>query len=112
MAESARHVIEHARRAGDVALENEGRGWLSGSYYQGPLSAAEAIRRCEELLAEVGEQSPIGEAVILGKLAGLRAMQGDFGQARADVERARTICADLGLAIELAERRLGGLRRA
>jgi len=64
-----------------------------------------------KLLADVGEQSPIGCAVILGKLGGLRAMRGDFERARADVERAREISAELGLAIYLATQEFWGVER-
>src|SRR5262249_20055399 len=109
VAETARQAVDHSQRAGDTSLANQARGWLSGSYYYGPLPAQDGIACCMKLLDEVGEQSPIGRAVILGKLGGLRAMRGDFEQARADVARARQICTELGLPIYLATQEFWGV---
>jgi len=111
VADTARKAVDYSQQAGDTSLANQARGWLSCSYYYGPLPAKQGIACCMKLLADVGEQSPIGCAVILGKLGGLRAMRGDFERARADVERAREISAELGLAIYLATQEFWGVER-
>src|SRR5262249_5539339 len=57
--------------------------------------APEGIRRCEQLLAEIGDHR-IGEAVILNHLAGLYAMQGRVDDARGRLARGCTIPEDMG----------------
>jgi tetratricopeptide (TPR) repeat protein len=58
----------------------------------------EGIRRCEQLRAEL-HGSRQAEAEILGALAGLYAMSGEFGRARALVRESDTILAEVGFSI-------------
>ena len=90
------HAISHARKAGDAREEAEGVGLFAGSVPYGPVPVEEAIRRCEEILAGAGGSRTV-EARTLRALAGLKAMVGQFEEARSLVDRARTIFEDLGL---------------
>jgi ATP/maltotriose-dependent transcriptional regulator MalT len=65
----------------------------------GPTPASEGIRRCEELLAST--RSRLIEANIVTSLAGLKAMRGNFKDARDFCARAETIYVDLGLRLSL-----------
>ena len=67
----------------------------------GPTPAAEGIRRCEAMRAEVRE-SPESEAVILRQLACLNAIVGRFELARELIATSNATYADLGLTLFLA----------
>jgi DNA-binding SARP family transcriptional activator len=95
------HTIEHARRAGALRVEASGLNLLLGSGLFGPLPVDEAIRRCEEVLTHPNEQQRI-EASACRALAVLRAMKGDFDDARALVGRDRAILEELGLGFQAA----------
>jgi DNA-binding SARP family transcriptional activator len=74
-AAASERALPHARRAGDRFEEREIVEWLVIAVLLGPAPAAEAIARCEGLLAETSGD-PLLEAQILGALAPLFAMQG------------------------------------
>ena len=87
--------IEHARRAGASREESDALGRYAGSGTYGPAPAEEIERRCGELLersAGTGYEAPA-----LRALAWVRAMQGQFDEARQLVQRSRAILEDLGL---------------
>ena len=67
----------------------------------GPTPAAEGIRRCEAMRAEVHE-SPESEGVILRQLACLNAIVGRFAVARELIATSNATYADLGLTLFLA----------
>ena len=94
-------AIEVARRAGDERTAAQSINLLLGASLYGPTPVAEAVRRCEELLAGPLEQRRIAAAAYRA-LAGLRAMEGNFDEARRLARQDRAILADLGLKVAAA----------
>jgi tetratricopeptide (TPR) repeat protein len=91
----AERVIEYARQAGDARLASRSAGTIAYVLLHGPTPVREAVPQCEELVASVsGDRS--AEAVLVGTLAVLRAMEGSFDEARALYRRGQTIAAELG----------------
>jgi class 3 adenylate cyclase len=99
--DALRRAIEHARRAGDSRTEAQSLNLLVGAIGFGPLPVAEGIRRCQEILDRPDEQRRV-RASALRALAGLKAMQGEFDEARATLATCRAILADLGLRVSAA----------
>jgi predicted ATPase/DNA-binding SARP family transcriptional activator len=99
--EAIRPAIEYAKRAGD----NTTYAWSIHNYLGagllGPCPATDAARRCEEVLARPHEALRI-RASAFRTLAVLRAMQGDFDDARRLVESDRALLDDLGLRMTAA----------
>lgn len=91
----------HARRAGDRHGYYESLTWIASSLWFGPTPAAEGIRRCEAMRAEVRE-SPEAEAAILRELASLNAIAGRFAVARELLATSNATYADLGLTLQVA----------
>ena len=91
----------HARRAGDRHEYYEILTWIASSLWFGPTPAAEGIRRCEAMRAEVRE-SPESEAAILRQLACLNAIVGRFALARELIATSNATYADLGLTLYVA----------
>jgi class 3 adenylate cyclase/tetratricopeptide (TPR) repeat protein len=100
-AEAAKIGLVHARRA--EAAQEEARlvDEICSALLFGPAPADEAIERCEQLLTESGG-SRVTEANVSSSLAGLRAMRGDFDEARASIAASRGVYADLGLRFAIA----------
>jgi class 3 adenylate cyclase/tetratricopeptide (TPR) repeat protein len=92
-------AIGYARKAGDAQEEARSIDNLCTVLLLGPTPADEGIRRCEDLLAAT--RSRMMEANIDTSLAGLRAMRGEFDEARELCGRAETIYEDLGLRLSL-----------
>jgi len=104
-AEALERALEHARLAGDLREEATLVALLAFSLYYGPTPVEEAILRCEGFLEEVtGDRSL--EAAIENTLAGLRAMLGEFDEARRLWLRASTQYEELGLNFRRAARSL------
>ena len=95
------HAAAHARRAGDRYGYYESLTWIASSLWFGPTPAAEGIRRCEAMRAEVRE-SPESEASILRELASLNAIVGRFAVARELLATSNATYADLGLTLQVA----------
>jgi hypothetical protein len=68
---------------------------LATALFWGPEPVHTAITRCEGLLAEA-EENELMRANVLAALAGLRALNGDFGKARHSQVAATKIYRDLG----------------
>ena len=95
-AEALDLALEQARLAGDLREEARFVALLAVSLYYGPTPVEEAVARCERFLTEVtGDRSL--EAAIENTLAGLRAMLGEFDEARRLWVGARTKYDELGL---------------
>ena len=93
-AAAAERAGEHARLAGDPRQEaRAASGYAMASLY-GPTPVAEAIARCEQLLAETSDKRL--EGLVLCLLAPLRAMQGEFEAARTLYARGRALLDDIG----------------
>ena len=94
-------AIEHARRAGDARTEAQSLNLSIGAAFFGPMPATDAIRLCEEILADPVQQQR-NRASALRALAGLKAMVGSFGEARELVDAHKTIVQELGLRVTAA----------
>jgi tetratricopeptide (TPR) repeat protein len=94
-AAAADQVVEHARQAGDSRLSARSAGTIAWILLQGPTPVSEAIPQLEALIASV-EADRTAEAVLVGSLAVLRAMDGDFDGARDLYRRGEAIAAELG----------------
>jgi ATP/maltotriose-dependent transcriptional regulator MalT len=95
-AEALEIAHEQARLAGDLREEARFVALLAVSLYYGPMPVEEAVARCERFLTEVtGDRSL--EAAIENTLAGLRAMLGEFDEARRLWIAAYTKYDELGL---------------
>jgi class 3 adenylate cyclase/tetratricopeptide (TPR) repeat protein len=102
-AEALERALEHARLAGDVREEATVIALLAVALYYGPTPVEVAISRCEGFLTEVtGDRSV--EAAVGNSLAGLRAMRGDFEEARKLWAAARKQYEELGLNFRRAAR--------
>jgi class 3 adenylate cyclase/tetratricopeptide (TPR) repeat protein len=98
-------ALEHARRSGDAAEVATITSLLAQALYYGPTPVPEAVARCEHYLSEHPANRSL-EASVTGVLAGLRAMQGDFEEARSLQARAREIHEELGQRFRIAARSL------
>jgi predicted ATPase/class 3 adenylate cyclase len=94
-------AASHARRAKNLHEYYEILTWIASSLWFGPTPAAEGIRRCEAMRAEVGE-SLESEAAILRQLACLNATVGRFEIARKFIATSNATYADLGLTLYVA----------
>jgi DNA-binding SARP family transcriptional activator len=99
--EALQRAIDYARRAGDARTEAQSLNLSVGAAFFGPMPVAEAIRVCEEIRAQPGQQRRI-MASALRALAGLKAMAGSFDEARELVVLHRQVVADLGLRVTAA----------
>jgi len=93
--DAVRQAIDHARMAGDARLEARLLAEYTAGLRDGPTPVSEAIRECEEAL-ERGLADRQAEAFVLCSLARLRAMEGDFEQARELIARAGRMRDELG----------------
>jgi DNA-binding SARP family transcriptional activator len=89
-ADAAEQALVHARRADDALEEVEITDWLGVALFMGATPASEAEARVESHLANVRTRRGT-EGVLLGCLAGVKAMLGKFSDARGLIERARPL---------------------
>jgi class 3 adenylate cyclase/predicted ATPase len=99
--EAAEVGLVHARRAGAVQEEARLVDEICTALLYGPAPVAQAIARCETLLAD-SRESRVTEANVSSSLAGLKAMRGDFDEARACAAVSSRVYSDLGLRFALA----------
>ena len=88
------HLVEHAARAGDKRLETDALHHLPPSLFWGPSPLSEALPRAEAHLERVRGKKSL-EASALRPLAGFRAMQGRFDEAREFLARSGAIHEEL-----------------
>jgi predicted ATPase/class 3 adenylate cyclase len=100
-AEAVQQATEHARLAGDARQEARSASSYTLAALHGPTPVPEAIARSERLLAQ-GLATRQAEGLVLCVLAHLRAMQGDFDEARDLYTRARALLEELGVAVVAA----------
>jgi predicted ATPase/class 3 adenylate cyclase len=100
-AEAVQKATEHARLAGDTRQEARSASAYTLAALHGPTPVPEAIARSERLLAQ-GLATRQAEGLVLCVLAHLRAMQGDFDEARELYTRARALLEELGVAVVAA----------
>jgi tetratricopeptide (TPR) repeat protein len=99
--EASEHALRYARRAANRQEEIWTLRLRCMALWSGPVPAPEAARGCEEILAtgarrEAGVANGL-TACALENLGALRAMQGQFEDARDLVDRALAIYEELGL---------------
>jgi len=100
-------AIEHARKAGDRRQESSLVALLAQALHYGPTPVDAAIGRCEQLLAEAGEERALA-AALMSTLGGLYAMRGESERARSSWQLARDLYDELGLQHRRAARSLVG----
>jgi class 3 adenylate cyclase/tetratricopeptide (TPR) repeat protein len=104
-AENLERALEYARAAGDRSEQSTLASQLALALYCGPTPVDQAIERCQRLLAELPDDRSL-RASITGSIAGLRAMQGEFEEARRLQEGARALHEELGQRYRIATRSL------
>jgi hypothetical protein len=98
--EAAARAAAHYRRAGWSASTAVGN--YARALFFGPRPVEDALGQCEGLLSDhAGDRA--SEANVLLWMGGLEAMRGNFEDARADVELARTSFQELGLATAVTD---------
>ena len=98
--EALGRALEYARRAGDEPAIAQSLNLLLGVWLFGETPVKKAIELAEGILAEAPQRRI--EASAYRALAGLKAMQGRFKEARELLERDRAIIDELGLRVASA----------
>ncbi len=93
-------ALEHARAAGDRREVASILNALARAALLGPRPVEEALRRCEEMRAEAGDDRNL-DAVLDAIVAVLEAQLGHFAAARELCVRSRESFEDLGLDLQL-----------
>jgi ATP/maltotriose-dependent transcriptional regulator MalT len=93
--------MEHARLAKDDRLIARNAVGLASSALLGPMPVPQAIELCEQMVVN-GLIDRQAESKILCTLAQLRAMNGDFDQARSLYRRGRAMLRELGQGLNAA----------
>jgi class 3 adenylate cyclase/tetratricopeptide (TPR) repeat protein len=94
-AAAAERMLEYAVAAGDTRMAARGAQSYASVALVGTLPASEIRERCERLRAQVAGDRK-ADAIIVGVLAQVYAMQGEFGRAREESERQRQLLDELG----------------
>jgi class 3 adenylate cyclase/tetratricopeptide (TPR) repeat protein len=100
-------AIVHARKLADRGQLGVLVPIYAQALYYGPTPVEEAVQRCTELLAEASG-APTFEAGIGTTLAGLRAMEGNFGEARRLYAESIAVYQEFGLRFRRAARAIFG----
>ena len=85
MEAAVKRAIEHFRAGGSFGRMRFALQLLSHAYWYGPVPVPEAIRRCEDLAREAGDNRAV-RAVIHGCIASMEAMRGDYPRARRQLD--------------------------
>jgi predicted ATPase len=98
--EMRERALDYARRARDARVEAEMLLWIGLALWEGPMPVDDALARADELFAAAS--GPLAAAVGLVTFACLKALRGDFDEARELRPRATAILQDLGLDLWIA----------
>jgi class 3 adenylate cyclase/tetratricopeptide (TPR) repeat protein len=104
-ADNLERALGYARAAGDRPEQSTLASQLAVALYCGPTPVGQALERCERLLAELPDDRSL-RASVTGSIAGLRAMQGEFEEARRLQGSARALAEELGHRFRIAARSL------
>ena len=88
-------ALEHARRTNARHLEDWALSWICITLHRGTVPVEEAIARATEIFE--GSTSTYVRTSAVGAIGLLRAMKGEFEEARAIVEEVRRALDELGL---------------
>ena len=99
--EALQQALAHARSGGDSRTEAQSLHLILGATLFGPLPVTEGIARCEAILAERRSQKRV-MASAFRALAALKAMTGEFREARVLLEGFAAVVDDLGLRVTAA----------
>jgi class 3 adenylate cyclase/tetratricopeptide (TPR) repeat protein len=102
-AENLERALAYARAAEDRSEHSTLASQLAVALYCGPTPVDQAIERCERLMADLPDDRSL-RASVTGSIAGLRAMQGDFEEARRLQGAARALYEELGHRFRIAAR--------
>ncbi|MBI2780836.1 MAG: AAA family ATPase [Chloroflexi bacterium] len=92
-------IVDHARKANDERLVSRSVAPIANILVHGPAPVDEALAQLREMLAGVtGDRKT--EAILLGALAQLQAMDESFDEARTSYRRAQEILNELGSGID------------
>jgi len=94
-------VVTHARAAGDERFVARSALGLTFNVLYGPTSVREALQQCESFVTD-GMRDRLVQGLIMCKVAQLRAMNGDFADARTLYHQARSLLDDLGQSVNVA----------
>jgi class 3 adenylate cyclase/tetratricopeptide (TPR) repeat protein len=100
-ADAAEQAVEHARLAGDSRQERRAATQYAIAAVYGPTPVLDAMRHCEEIVARAAGDRRT-EGVVRSLLARLRAMRGDFEEARRLYLGARATLEELGRTVVAA----------
>ncbi len=109
MTDAAEEVIQHAGLAGDERAVTRAAITYATACVYGPTPVAEGIEQCEDLV-DRSSTDQLAVVLIQVQLAQLRAMRGDFEQARALYVGARAKLEDLRAGIAAARTSIGSAR--
>jgi class 3 adenylate cyclase/tetratricopeptide (TPR) repeat protein len=98
-AASANRLIDHATRAGDQRLGSRSAPAISFTLLHGTATVETGIHAINELVQTISGDRKT-EAVLLGALAQLHAMNGEVEEARGHYRRGQAILAELGAGID------------
>ena len=101
IADAAQHLIEEGTTSGEERLVRQGATGYAVAAVLGTTPVTEALAVCERILRDV-EGDRRAEAIVCGALAQLRAMQGDFDEAREMYRQEVSLLTDLGVSRESA----------
>ena len=97
-AKAAGRAVEEARVAKDHRQRRRAASQFAVASLYGPMPVAEAIQRCEEIVAEAGgDRRTVG--LVTSLLARLYAMRGDFDEARRLYRKARITLEEMGRSV-------------
>lgn len=94
-------ALAFAEQAQDEREARQIRTGLVNALVWGPMPVSEALERLERMLAEVRGR-PFSVAYIVGGIAHLRGMRGQFDEARRLLAEAKSLFTDLGLPFRIA----------
>jgi class 3 adenylate cyclase/tetratricopeptide (TPR) repeat protein len=101
IADAAQHLIEEGTASGEERLVRQGATGYAVAAVLGTTPVTEALGVCERILRDVkGDRR--AEAIVCGAVAQLRAMQGDFDEAREMYRQEVSLLDDLGTSRESA----------
>jgi class 3 adenylate cyclase/tetratricopeptide (TPR) repeat protein len=92
---AAERLVHHATLAGDRRLASRSSSAISYILVHGPTPVDEAVEQCLALLPELAGNRRV-ESVVLSALAQLRAMEGDFDEARRLYRQGQDMLNELG----------------